>query len=91
MDFFIAMGEAKAVNNNFQNSNTAVGAAFIMNSKDDALRVEVPYLNSLESVMNCLNMSLKNETDNSACPSLKMGKNKKYPFTVSVRYFKRPK
>jgi len=78
--FFIAMGTDKATLV-FSKFNTAWGS-FYYNSKDDALRVDVPVLKLNESVER-LKYEFSDQTDNSAVISLQWEK-AKIPFKVSV-------
>jgi hypothetical protein len=78
--FFIAMGPEKATLI-FSNYSTAWGS-FFYDSKDDALRVDVPVLKTAESVER-LKYEFSDQTDTSAVISLQWEK-VKIPFTVSV-------
>jgi len=78
--FFIAMGPEKAIII-FSNVSTAWGS-FYYDSKDDALRAEVPVVKLNESVER-LTYAFSDETDDAAIVSLQWEK-VKIPFKVSV-------
>jgi tetratricopeptide (TPR) repeat protein len=78
--FFIAMGPEKATII-FSNVSTAWGS-FYYDSKDDALRAEVPVVKLNESVER-LTYGFSDETDNAAIVSLQWEK-VKIPFKISV-------
>jgi tetratricopeptide (TPR) repeat protein len=78
--FFIAMGPEKATLV-FSNVSTAWGS-FYYDSKDDALRVEVPVAKLTESVERLIYV-FSDETDDAAIVSLRWEK-VKIPFKVSV-------